>query len=204
VSAAGAASATGAANAAGSASAEGPASAAIAADAAGPATSTTAIEQLAPPRHRVRWQSWLLGAAILVALVVVATRGSSPVRPPGGSPAGAAAPGEPSVRGDPDRDDGDDRADRDDRDEAGGPREIRVAPPAGMDGKQTRDWDRMVDALRHGHYDDARHKLREFEDRYGQTDETRALAPQLDQLGPDAPRGPAGPPGHGRGKKHRE
>jgi N-acetyl-anhydromuramyl-L-alanine amidase AmpD len=80
-------------------------------------------------------------------------------------------------------------------------REIRVTPPAGMDGKQTRDWDKITDALERGHYEDARHKLREFEDKYGQTDETRALAPQLEQLGPDVPRGP-GPPDHGHGKKH--
>ena len=186
------------------ASVAGPAPAAGLAGAAGATgvSSTTAVEQPVPPYRRVRWQAWLVGAAILVALVVVATRGSSLVSAPGGLPAGAA-PGEPSGLRGADRDDGDDRDDRD-RDDGEGPRELRVTPPAGMDGKQTRDWDKIVDALRRGHHDDARHKLREFEDKYGKSNETRALAPQLDQLGPDVPRGPPGPPGHGRGKKHRE
>jgi hypothetical protein len=123
---------------------------------------------------------------LVLVLVAVAARGSSP---------GAALPRESSApaqdRGG--RDDGEDRRD---------PREIRVAPPVGMDGKQTRDWNRIVEALDRGHYEDARHKLREFEDRYGSTDETRALAPQLERLGPDVPRGPGGPPGHGHGKRH--
>ena len=71
-----------------------------------------------------------------------------------------------------------------------------------MDGKQTRDWNKIIEELQRGHFDGARRKLREFEDRYGQTDETRALAPQLDQLGPDVPASPAW--SHGRGKKHRD
>ena len=137
-----------------------------------------------------RWQPWALGAAAVLVLVAIAARGSSP---------DAALPREPSGAPAHDRDDRDDRDDGDDRRD---PREIRVTPPAGMDGKQTRDWNKIVEALDRGHYEDARHKLREFEDKYGQTDETRALAPQLEQLGPDAPRGPGGPPGHGRGKKH--
>ena len=144
----------------------------------------------APPAPGApRWRAWALGAAAVLVLVAIAARGSSP---------GAALSREPSApaqdRSD-DRDDGDDRRD---------PREIRVTPPVGMDGKQTRDWNKIVEALDRGHYDDARHKLREFEDKYGQTDETRALAPQLEQLGPDVPHGPGGPPGHGRGKKHRD
>lgn len=142
----------------------------------------------------LRWRAWALGAAAVLVLVAVAARGSSP---------GAALPRESSApahdRGDrEDREDREDRADGDDRRD---PREIRVAPPVGMDGKQTRDWNKIVEALDHGHYEDARHKLREFEDRYGSTDETRALAPQLERLGPDVPRGPGGPPGHGRGKR---
>lgn len=83
------------------------------------------------------------------------------------------------------------------------PQEIRVTPPAGMSGDQTRDWNKIFDALQRGYYEDARHKLREFEDKYGHTDETRELAPQLDQLGSDVPRGSGGPL-RGRGKKHRD
>lgn len=59
-----------------------------------------------------------------------------------------------------------------------------------MNGNQTRDRYKIVDALDRGYHEDARHRLRAFEGKYGQTDETRALAAQLDQLGPDAPRGP--------------
>jgi len=139
----------------------------------------------------LRWRPWALGAAAVLVLVAIAARGSSP---------GAALPREPSAPS-PGRSDRDDRDDGEDRRDL---REIRVTAPVGMDGKQTRDWNKIVEALDRGHYEDARHKLREFEDRYGQTDETRALAPQLDQLGPDAPRGPGGPPGHGRGKKHHD
>jgi hypothetical protein len=74
-----------------------------------------------------------------------------------------------------------------------------------MDDKQTRDWNKIVEELERGHFEGARHKLREFEAKYGQTDETRELGPRLDALGPDHPRGPGrgpdGPP-RGRGKKH--
>jgi hypothetical protein len=139
-----------------------------------------------------------------VVLVAIAARGSSPVSAPGAAPP-RDPPGAPS----PDRDDHEDRDEADDRRD---PRDVRVVAPTGMDGKQTRDWSKIVEALQRGHHEDARHKLREFEDKYGQTDETRALAPQLDQLGPDAPHGPGGPPGpggpgppgHGRGRKHHD
>jgi serine/threonine-protein kinase len=141
-----------------------------------------------PRATPLRWWPWALGAAVVLVLVLIAARGSSPVSAPGAlprDPSGGPAPG---------------HEDRDDRDE------LRVTPPVGMDGKQTRDWNKIVEALQRGHHEDARHRLREFEDKYGQTDETRALAPQLEQLGPDVPHGPGpgGPPGHGRGKKHRD
>jgi eukaryotic-like serine/threonine-protein kinase len=156
-----------------------------------------------PPRAQ-RWRPWLLGAAVVLVLVVIAARGSSP-----GSAPGAALPRDPSGGPSLDRDDREARGEGDDRRD---PRDVRVVAPTGMDGKQTRDWSKIVEALQRGHHEDARHKLREFEDKYGQTDETRALAPQLDQLGPDAPHGPGGPPGpggpgpsgHGRGRKHRD
>ncbi|HEX8114022.1 MAG TPA: hypothetical protein VF516_40095, partial [Kofleriaceae bacterium] len=149
-----------------------------------------------PMPGALRWRPWALGAAVVLVLVAIAARGSSPVSAPG-----AALPRDPSGAQSLDREDREDRGEGDDRRDL---RDIRMTPPAGMDDKQTRDWNKIADALRRGHYEDARHKLREFEDKYGQTDETRALAPQLDQLGPDDPRGPGGPPGHGRGKKHHD
>ncbi|HEU4732822.1 MAG TPA: hypothetical protein VFT22_33230, partial [Kofleriaceae bacterium] len=86
------------------------------------------------------------------------------------------------------------------------PAEIRVTPPPGMDGKQTRDWNKIFEELEKGHFEGAQHKLEEFEDRYGETDETRALKSQIDALGPDVPREPEGArgPGRGRGKKHHD
>ena len=135
-----------------------------------------------PPRGLRRWMPWALGGAMAVLIAVLASRGSSTAVIPLAAPPGALADPRP-----PEAED------------------IVIAPPAGMNGKQTHDWNKIVDELERGHYDGARHKLREFEDRYGQTDETRALGPQLDALGPDVPRGPDRPhrEGHGRGKNHR-
>jgi serine/threonine-protein kinase len=137
--------------------------------------------------HRLRWGRWgrlALGAAILLALAAIASRGSSkaplaPIAPalPSLAPT-APAPGTPTSP----------------------PTEIRMTPPPGMDGKQSRDWHKIVEELQDGHFEGAREKLREFEDKYGETDETRELRPQLDALGPDVRRGP----GRGRGKKHRD
>jgi serine/threonine protein kinase len=137
----------------------------------------------------LRWKPWAIGGAILLTLVLLATtRGSSP--PASGS---VVPPGTPSssLGASPTA-----------------PTAIRATPPPGMDGKQTKEWNKIFDELDKGHFDGARHKLDEFEDRYGQTDETRELRPQLDALGGDAPResdGPHGPGGpHGKGKKHRD
>ncbi|MEO7731197.1 MAG: hypothetical protein ABIY55_09515 [Kofleriaceae bacterium] len=64
-----------------------------------------------------------------------------------------------------------------------------LAAPPGMDGKQSKKWNQIFEELDKGHREGARHKLDEFEDHYGELDETRALRTQLDALGPDAPRG---------------
>jgi len=136
------------------------------------------------------WKPWAIGGAIVLLLIVLAsTRGSSPSGLPGmpGAATGAVGP-DPSP---------------------GPPTEIRVTPPPGMDDRQTRDWNKIFDEVEKGHFEGARHKLHEFEDRYGTTDQTRELRPQLDALGPDVhgpehgpEHGPGGP--HGRGKKHHD
>ena len=154
---------------------------------------TTGAGTFAPtmaPAAAQRWKPWLVGGAALLLLVVaLATRGSSPAQAPIAPalvPGGTMPTAPPQDRGAaPVR-----------------PDEISVRTPAGMDGKQTRDWNKMLEELQRGHFEGARRKLREFEDKYGRTDETRELAPQLDALGPDQPRGPEGP--RGRGKKHRD
>ena len=74
-----------------------------------------------------------------------------------------------------------------------------------MDGRQARDWNKIVDELERGHYEGGRHKLDEFEHKYGATDETRDLRSQLDAFGPDEPGDPDEPPPRsprGKGKKH--
>ncbi len=147
-----------------------------------PATLVTPVA----PAGAVRWKPWAVGAAVIFAIALIA-------RTHGGSPPGGPIPPIGATVADP-------RPDP--------PTTIRVAPPAGMDGKQIRDWNKIIDELDKGHFEGARHKLDEFEDHHGETDETRDLRSQLDALGPDLERGPddVRRPGgsHGRGKKHRD
>ena len=167
----------------------GAASIADAAPAVAGAAADVAVPASAPSRRAVAWKPWAFAAAVAIVAVAVATRGTAPARVAGDS-AAAPGPASPAAPGDEPR-----AADDD-------PREVRVMPPAGMDGKQTRDWNKIVEELDRGHHDGARRKLREFESKYGQTDETRELSRQLDRLGPDQPRPPEW--SRGRGKKHRD
>ena len=69
------------------------------------------------------------------------------------------------------------------------------AAPAPVESPEAaRDWNRIVDDVRRGHYGPARHHLDEWEQRYGETDESRQLRDQL----PDDP----GPPGKRKHGKH--
>ncbi len=138
----------------------------------------------APTAPALRWKAWAIGGAAVLALVVLASSRDAGPAPPSGSPPPSPRSG-PSLApalGAP---------------SAAAPTVI-TAPP-GMDGKQTREWNKIFEELDKGHHEGARRKLDEFEDRYGETDETRALRPQLEALGPDEPRG--GPRGRGK-KKH--
>jgi eukaryotic-like serine/threonine-protein kinase len=150
----------------------------------------------AAPAGAFRWKPWAVGGAVVlaIALFALARGGAHPGKPI--APIGATVSDPRPVP----------------------PTEIRVAPPAGMDGKQTRDWNKIFDELAKGHFEGARHKLEEFEDHYGETDQTQELraqiGAQIDALGPDVGRGPDGfrapdgfrSPGgsHGRGKKHHD
>jgi eukaryotic-like serine/threonine-protein kinase len=172
-------------------------SAAELADALAGAASLVGAPPVAPVAHRapakrraIARKRWALAALLLIVVVALATRGASPAGLAGGAVGGPASA---AIRAPSDEpgEDGDRRR-----------HELRVMPPAGMDDKQIRDWNKIVEELERGHRDGARRKLREFEDRYGQTDETRALSQQLDHLGAEPPRPPEWP--HGRGKKHRE
>jgi len=53
-----------------------------------------------------------------------------------------------------------------------------------VSGDAMRDWEHIVDDLRHGHIEPARKKLDEWESRYGTTPESATLRSQLDGLAP--------------------
>lgn len=147
-------------------------------------SASQAARAIAPPPFTPsapRWKPWAIaGTVVLATLVFVSTRGSSPPRSLAPDPAAvrALAPA-PATRDEPAREE-----------------PTVITAPLGMDGKQRKEWNKIFDELDKGHREGARHKLDEFEDHYGQIDETRALRSQLDALGPDAPRG--------RGKKHHD
>ena len=73
------------------------------------------------------------------------------------------------------------------------------AAPSVESPEAARDWNRIVDDVRKGHYGPARHHLDEWEQRYGETEESKQLRDQL----PDDP-GPPGPPGKRKHGKHGE
>lgn len=145
-------------------------------------------------RRLPRWWPWAaLGAGVL-AVALIAGRGGSASAPtsltPLGAPAGGpVAPGEDRTV---DRTAGSPAALTEDGD-------IRVEAPAMSDPAQIRDWNRIADALGEGDLDDAREQLRDWEDRYGPTPETAALAHHLDALRDRAP-GKSKGKGKGRNK----
>jgi hypothetical protein len=57
-----------------------------------------------------------------------------------------------------------------------------IAPPPDVSGKAARDWNRLVEELQRGHYEGARHKLDDYERKWGATAKTEALREQLDTL----------------------
>ena len=60
-----------------------------------------------------------------------------------------------------------------------------------VDDDSARDWQHVRDEVDHGHYDQARHHLDDWERRYGSTPDSRELREHLDDEGPER-----GPPGH--------
>jgi serine/threonine-protein kinase len=157
---------------------------------AAPATAAHSPVPTAP----LRWQRWaVLAAAVLAIAVLAATRGASPAAEIGAGvvPAASAA------------------------DRFGGASDPASPPgrpgPPGLADKQRKDWNKIIEDSERGHLEAARHKLGDYEDRYGETDETRALRAEIDGLDseptdadrpapPDDHRG--GPP-HGRHKKRK-
>jgi serine/threonine-protein kinase len=126
----------------------------------------------APGPRGIPWRTWGIAVAVALAMIgiVVATRHSDPP---------AALPS---------------------ADLADTPREITATPPPNLSGKAARDWNHLVDELERGHFDGARHKLDDFERKYGATPETQSLRDQLDALPPDEPHGPP----HDPHRKHED
>jgi serine/threonine protein kinase len=140
-----------------------------------PAVETVALP--APPHARNGWK-WLVGAGALLAAIAIAAFASRTSSKPAAAATGDVAPALPPTPQPPD------------------PQQ----PPV-LDKHAAKDWQKIADDVRRGHYEPARHHLEEFEERYGETPESRALRDQLDAL-PEHDR-PPGPPGRGKGK-HRD
>jgi hypothetical protein len=121
----------------------------------------------------IAWRKWAIagGAALaLILIAVLATRGPSSSRAsPPAAPAAAAGPEEAS-------------------DYAEVPSQIDATPPPNLNGRSARDWNHIVEELERGHFEGARHKLDEFERRWGGTPETQHLRDQLERLPPDLER----------------
>jgi serine/threonine-protein kinase len=126
-----------------------------------PAPAPLATNAPVPARPPMSWRRWAIAGGVAAALAVVAAlaaRSGSRAAPAPASPPGA---------------------------ELAEPREIRVDPPDNLNGKSARDWSHIVDELRRGHIGGARHKLDDFERKWGATEETERLREQLEALPED-------------------
>jgi serine/threonine protein kinase len=142
--------------------------------------------RVAAPRP-IRWKPWAVAAAVVLALVLVATRDKgSPPRLPAQGPVGVPAEELP--------------AEELPAEEL--PSEITVRHPPDLRGKEAKDWDKVVDKVYEQKYDEALHKLDEWERRFGERDETRFLRAQLERIPPELrrPPGPRGPHHRGPGE----
>ena len=140
------------------------------------------------PARPLRWKPWAIGAGALVALIVVvaaatrkpsasgpATGSASPfaIRPGDSAPLATAPPADAPVE-EPEL-------------ELPPPGRISaVTPPITATSRgAAEDWNELVDQLYGKKFDKARKKLREFDQRWGESRETRSLRKQLDALPQD-------------------
>jgi len=166
-------------------------------------TSTSASGQLAAhPPTKSRWKYVAIGlAALLVIVLIAATRGSP--SGPGGIVTSSPGKADPKQAGGNGSDGSDERDGSDEGDGGGGehdegdgsPKLIRAKTPQLTTEEAARDWRRVVDKLYEQRFGEARQRLAEWETKYGETEETRDLAKQLDGLPEDALRV------RGRGRK---
>ena len=139
-----------------------PSAAELADELAHAATGAPAVSMPVMPRaHPIRWQRWAVGGGIALALIVAfaATRGGARTEPGAAAIAPIQSP------------------------------EIDGSPPPNIDGRAQKDWRKIIEHLRRHHFRDARHKLDEWEDRYGSTPETQALRSQLEAMPDERGRG---------------
>ncbi|MDB4958088.1 MAG: serine/threonine protein kinase [Myxococcales bacterium] len=124
---------------------------------------SSAVSMPSVPRQRqVRWLPWAIGGAIVLAILLgVALRGGP--RDSRTSPAALPSFQLPSET----------------------PGEIHVLAPDHMDKKAAKEWNRIVGELHRQHYSSARHRLDEWEHRFGVTPETEDLRRQIDALPPE-------------------
>jgi len=158
-----------------------------------------------PAAKAVHWIPWAIGGAVvIVVLVIAATRGGSK---PGDAPAPAV---QPSLAPDDPRtpDELDEKRDKewhkildevrkrhfdgarkklDDWERKFGPtpdsQDLKSqldALPAELDGHAMEEWEHLLDDARHGHTDEARRKLDDWERKYGTTRESTYMRSQLD------------------------
>jgi hypothetical protein len=118
------------------------------------------------PRRPLRWQPWaVVGALLLAVVLAIALRGDNkPASIPGAAGPARAGEGDSEER------------------ENFVPPEFNVAVPQAMDGKQAKDWQKLIDELQQGDFASVRDRLDGIEARYGQSRETQHLRDQLDQL----------------------
>jgi serine/threonine protein kinase len=124
------------------------------------------------PTHKRDPRLWALTGAVLLVIIIIAVTRNSP-SPPKDAP---RAPDRPLFDPQPQT-----------------PQTIRAEQPPLPEKKAEKDWNKIVRKLQEGRFRDARRELEHFEDRWGESPETRSLATQLDSLPPEADRRP-GPP----------
>jgi serine/threonine protein kinase len=137
-----------------------------------PGTPAVSLPTPAAP-HKRDPRLWALTGAVLLVIIIIAVTRNSP-SPPKNAP---RAPDERPLF-DP---------------QPQTPQTIRAEQPPLPEKKAEKDWNKVVRKLQEGKFRDARRELSHFEDRWGESPETRSLATQLDSLPMGADRGPPHP-----------
>ncbi len=134
-------------------------------------------------RPRVRWVPWAIGVAVVAFAIVavLATRGGKPMAATGS----ASSPLDPAASAA-----GSSDAEMPDSESPAlplpPPGQIRAVTPPIHDRRAARDWEKIVDKLYEHEFASAREKLDAYEQRWGESPETRSLRQQLQALPAEA------------------